>query len=76
MRPIAANVITKSGVLLEGSYYQISVTSDGFNTINLNLSDDPRFQAIYKSLAYRSSIASSALGVSEWCNSLSKITAW
>lgn len=65
--------LTKSGVLLDGSYYQISVISDGFNTINLNLSDNPRFQAIYKSLAYRSVIASSAPGVSEWCNSLSKI---
>lgn len=68
--------ITKSGVLLDGSYYQISVTSDGFNTINLNLSDDPRFQAIYKSLAYRSVIASSAPGVSEWCDSLSRISKW
>lgn len=74
MRPSAVGAVTKSGVLLDGSYYQISVTSDGFNTINLNLSDDPRFQAIYKSLAYRSTIASSALGVSEWCDSLSKIT--
>ncbi len=68
--------ITKSGVLLDGSYYQISVTSNGFNTINLNLSDDPRFQAIYKSLAYRSTITSSAPGVSEWCNSLSRISRW
>lgn len=68
-----ASSLTKSGVLLDGSYYQISVTSDGFNTINLNLSDDPRFQTIYKSLAYRSVIASSAPGVSEWCNSLSNI---
>lgn len=77
MRPIrTGGQITKSGVLLDGSYYQISVTSDGFNTINLNLSDDPRFQAIYKSLAYRSTIASSALGVSEWCDSLSKIASW
>ena len=74
MRPTTGNTqITKSGVLLDGSYYQISVTSDGFNTINLNLSEDPRFQAIYKSLAYRSIIASSAPGVSEWCNSLSSI---
>ena len=73
MRPGTANVITKSGVLLDGSYYQISVTSNGFDTINLNLSDNPRFQAIYKSLACRSVIASSALGVSEWCNSLSSI---
>lgn len=74
MRLYADTQITKSGVLLDGSYYQISVTSNGFNTINLNLSDDPRFQAIYKSLAYRSVIASSAPGVSEWCNSLSEIT--
>ncbi len=73
MRPGTADIMTKSGVLLDGSYYQISVTSDGFNTINLNLSDDPRFQAIYKSLAYRSIIASSAPRVSEWCNSLSRI---
>jgi len=43
MRPGTANVITKSGVLLDGSYYQISVTSNGFDTINLNLSDNPRF---------------------------------
>ena len=73
MRPTTGGStgVTKSGVLLDGSYYQISVTSDGFNTINLNLSDDPRFQAIYKSLAYRSIIASSAPGVSEWCDSLS-----
>ena len=76
MRPTTGNAqITKSGVLLDGSYYQISVTSDGFNTINLNLSDDPRFQVIYKSLAYRSMIASSAPGVSEWCNSLSSFKA-
>lgn len=77
MRPTTGGaMITKSGVLLDGSYYQISVTSDGFNTINLNLSDDPRFQTIYKSLAYRSVIASSAPGVSEWGNSLSTIEMW
>ena len=76
MRPTTggSTKITKSGVLLDGSYYQISITSNGFNTINLNLSEDPRFQAIYKSLAYRSIIDSSAPGVSEWCDSLSKTT--
>jgi hypothetical protein len=45
MRPTTGGStgVTKSGVLLDGSYYQISITSNGFNTINLNLSDDPRF---------------------------------
>lgn len=54
---------------------QIIVTKvvDGIDTINLNLIDNPQYLNIYKSLAYRSQIKASDVGVSEWCNSLSSI---
>lgn len=75
MRPMRSNAITKSGVLLPGSFYRITqVNTDGYNTINLDFNSDPRFYRIYQSLAYRSKIASSAPYVSEWCNSLSSFS--
>ena len=54
---------------------QIIVTKivDGIGTVALNLSDDPRYLNIYKSLAYRSQIKATDPGVSGWCNSLSSI---
>ena len=65
---------SKSGILLPGSFYRITqVDTNGYDTINLVFNSDPRFYGIYQSLAYRSVITSSALGVSEWCNSLSSI---
>lgn len=79
MRPmtVGSRTTTKSGVLLPGSFYRITqVDINGYDTINLDFNGDPRFYEIYKSLAYRSVIASSSPGVSEWCNSLSTIEMW
>ena len=46
----------------------------GFVSAIQNIQGGDIYEPIYKSLAYRSVIASSASGVSEWCNSLSSTT--
>lgn len=69
--------VSKSGVLLPGSFYRITqVDTNGYDTINLDFNNDPRFYGIYQSLVYRSTIASSAPYVSEWCNNLSSIASF
>lgn len=77
MRPSRSTQLTKSGVLLSGSFYRITqLEIDGYETINLNFNDNPKFLDIYRSLAYRSTISSAAPGVSEWFDSLTNIHAY
>lgn len=62
------------------SYIPLTVSSNGtytasssycYNPVTVNV--DNQYYSIYKSLAFRSVIASSAPGVSEWANSLTSI---
>ena len=84
----ATQLAVSSGMFTTGSVYvdaippayvvpsgDYTISSNGYYEVPgyYGVSVDLPFYDIYKSLAFRSSIASSAAGVSEWANSLSKI---
>ena len=70
-----SNNITDTVTWTSNNYLSLyTIGYDGYESITINLMDNPQFLKIYKSLAYHSIITSSAPGVSEWCNSLSSFS--
>ena len=59
--------------LISPSTLSVYCETDGYESITINLADDPRFTNINRSLYARSFIYDSMPGISEWCDSFSSI---
>ena len=64
---------TESPIAISPSTLSVYYETEGYESVTINLADDPRFLNIYKSLANRQCLSHNAPYVSEWCNSLSSI---